>query len=60
MTLKSVSDSEAELLLMVDRESPDWMASVSRFSGIVLLPKGGPSANRSARRPGTTVSLVSP
>lgn len=60
MTLKSVSDSEAELLLTVDRESPDWMASVSRFSGIVLLPKGGPSANRSARRPGTTVSLVSP
>lgn len=60
MTLKSVSDSEAELLLTVDKDSPDWMASVSRFSGIVLLPKGGPSANRSARRPGTTVSLVSP
>ncbi|WP_299486128.1 N-acetylmuramoyl-L-alanine amidase [Acaryochloris sp. IP29b_bin.137] len=60
MTFKSVSDSEAELLLTVDRDSPDWMASVSRFSGIVLLPKGGPSANRSARRPGTTVSLVSP
>lgn len=59
MTLKSVSDSEAELLLTVDRDSPDWMASVSRFNGIVLLPKGGPSANRSARRPGATVSLVS-
>ncbi len=60
MTLKSVSDSEAELLLTVDRDSPDWLASVSRFSGIVLLPKGGPSADRSARRPGATVSLVSP
>ena len=59
MTLKSVSESEAELSLEVDRDSPDWRASVSRFSGIVLLPKGGPSANPSARRPGATVSLVS-
>lgn len=60
MTLKSQSDSEAELIMEVDRDSPDWRASVSRFSGIVLLPKGGPSANPSARRPGTTASLVSP
>lgn len=60
MTFKSVSSSEAELVIEVDRDSPDWYASVSRFSGIVLLPKGGPSANPSARRPGTTISLASP
>ncbi|WP_299403501.1 N-acetylmuramoyl-L-alanine amidase [Acaryochloris sp. IP29b_bin.148] len=60
MTLKSKSDTEAELLIEVDRDSPDWLASVSRFSGIVLLPKGGPSGNPSARQPSTTVSLVSP
>mgnify|MGYP000061454425 CR=1 FL=1 len=60
MTFKQVSESEAELTLEVDQESPDWYASTSRFSGIVLLPKGGPSANPSARRPGSTVSLVAP
>jgi N-acetylmuramoyl-L-alanine amidase len=48
----------AELTLEVDKDSPDWQASISRFGGIVLLPKGGPSANPSARRPGTTTSLT--
>ncbi|NJM66515.1 MAG: N-acetylmuramoyl-L-alanine amidase [Acaryochloris sp. RU_4_1] len=48
----------AELTLEVDKDSPDWQASVSRFGGIVLLPKGGPSANPSARRPGATTSLT--
>jgi N-acetylmuramoyl-L-alanine amidase len=31
----------ARLSLQVDSDSPDWIASFSRFGGLVIVPKGG-------------------
>lgn len=46
------------LTLRVDRSSPDWLASTSRFGGVVLLPQGGESAIASRKQPTETISLV--
>lgn len=43
------------LTLKVDQKSPDWLASVSRFGGVALLPKGRVSGSRATE----TVSLFS-
>lgn len=39
MTQPQVSPSVVRLTLQVNKNSPDWQATVSRFGGIVLLPK---------------------
>ncbi len=43
--------------LKVDRNSPDWIASVSRFGGVVLLPQRGGSRAETTR-PTETISLL--
>ena len=37
----SASPAKALISLNVGQDSPDWQASVSRFGGLVLVPKGG-------------------
>jgi N-acetylmuramoyl-L-alanine amidase len=44
--------------LRVDRNSPDWFASTSRFGGVALLPTGGAEALPNAKQPSSTLSLV--
>jgi len=51
--LKS-SPPSTRLTLEVDKNSPDWIASVSRFGGVVLLPRG-----KVSKRATDTVSLFS-
>jgi N-acetylmuramoyl-L-alanine amidase len=41
--------------LKVSRNSPDWIASASRFGGVVLLPQVGGAAGN---RPAETISLL--
>jgi N-acetylmuramoyl-L-alanine amidase len=48
----------ARITLRVDRNSPDWFASTSRFGGAILLPTGGAGALPNAKQPPSTVSLV--
>ncbi|NJK41873.1 MAG: AMIN domain-containing protein [Acaryochloridaceae cyanobacterium SU_2_1] len=52
----SQSPAIAKLTLKVDKKSPNWQASVSRFGGIALLPQGNPSS----ARPSSTISLLAP
>jgi N-acetylmuramoyl-L-alanine amidase len=37
----SSSPAVARLSLQVNQDSPDWIASFSRFGGLVIVPKGG-------------------
>lgn len=48
------STPSTRLTLDVDKNSPDWIASVSRFGGVVLLPRG-----KVSKRATDTVSLFS-
>jgi N-acetylmuramoyl-L-alanine amidase len=48
----------AQLTLQVDRKSPNWQASASRFGSIVLLPDGGAAAVPNGNRPSGTVSVL--
>jgi N-acetylmuramoyl-L-alanine amidase len=53
----SVQPPVTRLTLKVDRNSPDWIASVSRFGGVVLLPQRGGSKTETTR-PTETISLL--
>jgi N-acetylmuramoyl-L-alanine amidase len=48
----------ARVTFRVDRNSPDWFTSTSRFGGATLLPTGGAGALPNAKQPPSTVSLV--
>lgn len=50
--------SGVRITLRVDRNSPDWFASTSRFGGVALLPTGGAGALPNAKQPSSTLSLV--
>ncbi|MGB8700908.1 MAG: N-acetylmuramoyl-L-alanine amidase [Thermosynechococcaceae cyanobacterium] len=49
----------ARLTLRVDRRSPDWLASTSRFGGVVLLPQGGSAKVPNSKQPTRNISLIS-
>jgi N-acetylmuramoyl-L-alanine amidase len=57
-TRKLPQSTGARITLRVDRNSPDWFASTSRFGGAILLPTGGAGALPNAKQPPSTVSLV--
>ncbi len=48
----------ARIALEVAQNSPDWQASVSRFGGVIVLPKGGVAALPSGSRPRNSFSLL--
>ncbi len=48
----------AQLTLQVDRTSPNWQASSSRFGSIILFPEGGAAAVSNGKRPPGNVSLL--
>ncbi len=52
---RSAQPLVTRVTLKVDRNSPDWLASASRFGGVVLLPQRGGSAT--GNRPTETISL---
>ena len=52
------SPPKTQIVLKVDRKSPDWLATANR-AGIAVVPKGGVAAIRKGKKPTTTVSLVS-
>ncbi len=56
---QSAQPPVAQITLNVDRKAPDWMASTSRFGGVVLLPKGGSAAIPKGKRPASTLSVIS-
>lgn len=37
------------LTMKVDKQSPDWLVSVSNYGGVIILPKGGAAAMTSGR-----------
>ena len=53
----TTQSSGVRITLRVDRNSPDWFASTSRFGGVALLPTGGAGA-LNAKQPSSTLSLV--
>ncbi|NCJ07555.1 AMIN domain-containing protein [Synechococcales cyanobacterium C] len=57
ISVARTSSSQTQVQLRVDRNSPDWNATVSGLGGVVLLPQGGSAATR-GNRPNGTVSLV--
>lgn len=46
----------AQVTLQVDRQSPAWVASASRFGSVVLLPQGGVASR--LQRPSATLSVL--
>lgn len=52
---RSAQPPVTRVTLKVDRNSPDWLASASRFGGVVLLPQRGRAAT--GNRPTETISL---
>ncbi len=48
----------AQLTLQVDRKSPNWQASSSRFGSVVLFPEGGVAAVPDGKRPSGNVSVL--
>jgi N-acetylmuramoyl-L-alanine amidase len=48
----------AQLTLQVDRQSPSWLASTSRFGGVVLMPRGSSAAVPNAQRPSESLSIL--
>jgi len=49
----------ARIALEVAQNSPDWQASVSRFGGVVVLPRGGVARLPAGSRPRESFSLLS-
>ncbi len=47
----STSPPNAQIVLNVGKDSPDWQALYSRFGGLILLPKGGMSSVDRTRAP---------
>lgn len=44
LTQSATSPPIVRVTLQVNKNSPDWQATVSRFGGVVVLPKGGIAA----------------
>ena len=53
----SVQPAVTQVSLQLDRRSPSWTASASRFGGVVLLPSGGTST-ANVRRPTDSISIL--
>lgn len=49
----------ARITLKVDKKSPDWLVSVSKYGGVVVLPKGGAGAIADSNRANRSKSLFS-
>jgi N-acetylmuramoyl-L-alanine amidase len=54
----STQPSVVRVTLRLDRNSPDWFASTSRFGGVMLLPNGGATALVNGRQPSESISLL--
>jgi N-acetylmuramoyl-L-alanine amidase len=48
----------AQLTLQIDRTSPNWQASGSRFGSIIVFPEGGAAAVPNGKRPTGNVSVL--
>ena len=51
----SDSNPETEVTFRIDKNGPNWIASTSRFGGVVVIPQ---SKGLRPSRPGSTVSLL--
>jgi N-acetylmuramoyl-L-alanine amidase len=58
VSIRKLTAQGARITFRVDRNSPDWFASTSRFGGVVILPTGGAGALPNAKQPPSTVSLA--
>jgi N-acetylmuramoyl-L-alanine amidase len=58
ISIRQLQPSVAQLTLQVDRTSPNWQASSSRFGSIILFPEGGAAAVPNGKRPTGNVSIL--
>jgi len=57
---KQLDSATARIILRVDKNSPDWRATISSFGGIVLLPNGKISQSSENSNPNPSVNRPLP